>query len=491
MALDILIADSEQTTLQSVGNALRARGHRLTTASDGAEAMELVTNQNYDLIIADLRLPKVDGAALLAAVRRQSAPAEVILMTPEAGASDAVAALRQGAAAYLVKPVQSEELFHVVDRVEQQKRLQVELNEARAALAATDGGPRLVGRSQAVVALQEKIATFAQSDAPVLITGESGTGKKLVARLLHERGPRAGKPFVTVSCGAFPEAQLEAELFGYERGAFSGAMKRREGRIASAEGGTLFLDDIAEMPLMVQTKLHRLLQEGAYEPMGASQSAQADVHVISATHRDLKQRIAQGSFREDLYYRLKTLHLEVPALRERKGDLPLLVEHFLRKAAAGRGTPTITPRAWAALTDYAYPGNVRELEHALQHAAVLSRGGEIDLKHLPAEVASAPRPEDAGPGGFQTLNSAVREFEREYLLRALRVSGGKKMRAAQLLGISRKSLWEKLRAYGVSSPRPQTERERERQREREAEQERQREGEARAAAVPAGKGPEL
>jgi DNA-binding NtrC family response regulator len=304
--------------------------------------------------------------------------------------------------------------------------------------------------------VQTRIEMIAPSDAPTLVTGESGTGTELVARMLHAGSPRAAKPFVAVNCAAFPQTLIEAELFGFERGAFTGAVKRRDGRFRAADGGTIFLDEIAELPLPAQAKLLRVLQEGTFEPLGTNTTVHVDVRVISATHRNLKDRIAEGAFREDLYYRVNVIEIPLPPLRERPGDLSLLVQYFLQSfTPSGRPLPTVSPAAWAALSHYQYPGNVRELSHALEHAVVLSGGAENEVRHLPpgnsAQAASGGRvvPELGAPE-IRPLHIALREFEREYLLRAMAQASGKRVRAAELLGISRKSLWEKLRLHGIS-----------------------------------------
>jgi len=282
----------------------------------------------------------------------------------------------------------------------------------------------------------------------VLITGESGTGKELVARELHRKSRRRTGPFVAVNCAAFPETLLEAELFGHERGAFTGAVKRREGRFAAASGGTLFLDEVAEMSFSAQAKLLRVLQEGTFQPLGTNQTERTDVRILAATHRNLKERITQHAFREDLYFRLKVLELPVPPLRERRGDLMLLVEHFLRGDGSGPKVE-MTGRALAAINHYGFPGNVRELEHAIRYALALAESNIVDLIHLPPEIAGIGVGE--GQGQPRSLSEAMRDFEREYLKRALVRASGKRTYAAQLLGISRKNLWEKLRAYGLSS----------------------------------------
>jgi len=444
--LEILLVDDEPSIRLSVGDSLRSAGHKVRTASDGGEAEAFIASHPFDVIVSDLRLPKRDGLTIFRNVRREHPNTEVILMTAFGSVADAVGALKDGAADFLTKPFEMEQLLHVLTRIDKQRTMQRELDRARSDLAAR-GQSSIIGRSPPMVRLFDRIETFAASDAPVLILGESGTGKELVARTLHERGPRAGKPFVAVNCAAFPEALLEAELFGHERGAFTGAVRKRDGRFKAANGGTLLLDEIAEIPLPAQAKLLRVLQEGAIEPLGTNQSLPVDVRIVSATHRNLKERIAAGLFREDLFYRLNVLDVTIPPLRDRRTDLPLLVEHFLGKYSAGKPSAGISARAWAALSEYGFPGNVRELEHAVQHAVVLARGAEIDLVHFPPQLSGAASDATQRPAGLLTLADAVRAFEKEYLGRALRVANGKKGEAAGMLGISRKNLWEKLKSF--------------------------------------------
>jgi transcriptional regulator with PAS, ATPase and Fis domain len=312
----------------------------------------------------------------------------------------------------------------------------------------------VVGRSPAMLRVLERTAAIAESEAPVLLTGDSGTGKELLARTIHGLSSRRLHPLVTMNCAALPDALIEAELFGYERGAFTGALHRREGRFKAADGGTLFLDEINGLSLAAQAKLLHVLQDGGFQPLGQNATCSVNVRLISATNQSLRALVADGRFREDLYYRIKVLDIDLPPLRERRGDLPLLVHHFILKhTIAGREPATITPRAWAAFSHHAFPGNVRELEHAIVHALVLSRGHAIDLEHLPAELCPAASPAAmAGAGELSPLHEAVGEFEREYVARALQLTGGNKTRAARLLGISRKSLWEKLRKQSPLVP---------------------------------------
>ena len=452
--LDILLVDDEPSIRLTVADALEDAGHVVSTAVDGAEAMSLLDDRPFDLIVSDIRMPKVDGMTLFRRVRKDRPTTGIILMTAYAAVSDAVTALKEGALDYLTKPFDLDELRLRVARFAERRKLEAELDAARSELANYDPSSIIIGRAPNMIRLLDLVETIADSDAPVLITGESGTGKELVAKTVHRLSGRKDRSFVAVNCAAFPETLLEAELFGHERGAFTGAVKARDGRFMAAKGGTLFLDEIAEIPPMAQAKLLRVLQEGVIEPLGTNNQVEVDVRVVSATHRNLKERIRDGLFREDLYYRLNVLDVAIPPLRDRRSDLPLLVEHFLtRLVKADRDPPSIAPRAWAAISEYPFPGNVRELEHAIQRAVVLSRGKEIDLDHLPEDIrgpmeATSDR-SDAEHAPLRPLSTAIKEFEHQYLMRALSAAHGKKAKAAELLGISRKNLWEKLRSHEI------------------------------------------
>src|SRR4051794_14533222 len=367
--LDVLLVDDEPDIELLAGDALRDAGHLVTAVKDGAAALELVKGRAFDLMICDVRLPKLDGLTLFRQTRQQSPDTAVILMTAFAAVQDAVAAVKEGAHDYLTKPFDIDEITLRVRRIAEHRALLRELDDARAQLAEHKADETVIGRSAQMLRLMDRVNTIATSHAPVLIRGESGTGKELVARALHERGPRRGNAFVAVNCAAFPDTLLEAELFGHERGAFTGAVRRRDGRFRAAHGGTLLLDEVAEMSLPAQAKLLRVLQEGTVEPLGTNESLRVDVRVVSATHRGLKERIAAGLFREDLYYRLNVLNVDIPPLRDRKGDLPLLVQYYLRKLTKpGKTTPRVSPAAWIALAEYPFPGNVRQLGHAVEHA---------------------------------------------------------------------------------------------------------------------------
>jgi two-component system, NtrC family, response regulator AtoC len=449
--LEILIVDDDAHVRHRLVEVLRQRGHQVFPVGDGVHAQSLLGLRRFDLVVSDLRLPKVDGLSLLRRIRSDCPGTSVILMSGVGGTRDVVEAMKADAEDYLAKPFATEELLDAIARIEERRRLQRTRDQARVESTQPlliGPGREIVGKSPPMARLLERIDAIGHSDAAVLIEGESGTGKELLARVIHDRSRRAAKTFVAVSSAAFPDTLLEAELFGHERGAFTGAYQRRDGRFRLADGGTLFLDEIAELTPMAQAKVLRVLQEGTFEPVGSSVPIQVNVRVISATHRNLRQLVAEGRFREDLYYRINTLGIVAPPLRERGSDLELLIEHFLRRFVPG-APPAITPRAWAALSLYPFPGNVRELEHAIEHAVVMARGGEIDLCHLPSDLHGAVSPENAETG-LRPLSIAMKQFEREYVLRALRLAGGSKTRAAELLGISRKNLWEKLRDMGSS-----------------------------------------
>jgi two-component system, NtrC family, response regulator AtoC len=447
--LSILLVDDEPSILLAIDEALRAEKYDVVTAFDGLSAQAALATRVFDVVVCDVRLPKVDGLALLKIVRRNSPNTKCIMMTAYSTVPDAVAALKDGAVDYLAKPFELEDLLSLLSRIDRERDVARQFATLRSESLTDSLKGEFVGRSPPIIRVFDRIAKFAASDAPVLVTGESGSGKELVARALHNQSTRRAGPFVAVNCPAFPDTLLEAELFGHERGAFTGAVKRREGRFKAAEGGTLLLDEVAELRLGAQSKLLRVLEEGTYEPLGTNRTEHANVRLVSATHRNLKQMVEQGQFREDLFYRLNTLAIHVPALRERGGDRFLLLEHLLRRFSHPSSPPSVTARALAALAQYPFPGNVRELSHAVQHAVVVSEGRQIDLEHLPSEVAGSENSTEDEVRPL-SLSEAVRVFEREFVRRALHQTNGRRMQAAQLLGISRKSLWEKLRGFGLA-----------------------------------------
>jgi two-component system response regulator AtoC len=462
-AMEILVIDDDPELRHALTDVLADAGHSITDLGDGQAAATLLAERTFDVILSDVKLPGIDGLTLLRTVRKDAPLTDFILMTAFANVRHAVASLKEGASDYLTKPFALDELLHHIARLEGTRAMRRDLTEARSALALRPASNRLIGHSAQMLKVQSRIGTIAPSDAATLITGESGTGKELVARMLHERSPRATRPFVAVNCAAFPETLIEAELFGFERGAFTGAVSKRDGRFRAADGGTLFLDEIAELPLPAQAKLLRVLQDGMVEPLGTDTPVKVDVRLVSATHRNLRDHVARGLFREDLFYRINVLDLTLPPLRDRGSDLAVLIEFFLdgfakTDAEGVTRTPKLSSDAFAALSGYRFPGNVRELDHAIEHAVVLAGENEITLDHLPAAIAEAApagpfarRSSDASDGNATVipLGAATREFEKGHLRRALASTGGKRVKAADLLGISRKTLWEKLRSYDL------------------------------------------
>ncbi|HEU4385993.1 MAG TPA: sigma-54 dependent transcriptional regulator [Anaeromyxobacteraceae bacterium] len=450
----LLLAEDDRIVRITVRDALEEAGFAVTACADGSEAMAALEREGWDILLTDVRLPGVDGLALFRRIRLLQPDAGVILMTAYADTEDAVAVMREGARDYLLKPFEMEELLLRVGRVRDELRVRRSAHGSEE----SDGGA-LLGEAPSMRLLRDRMEAAAASDVAVLVTGETGTGKDLCARITHERSRRAGRPFVVVNCAAIPETLFEAELFGHEKGAFTGADRRRVGRFAAADGGTLFLDEVGDLAPSSQAKLLRSLESSSFEPVGSSETVRVDVRVVAATNHDLSADIARGLFRKDLFYRLNVIDLHAPPLRERRSDLPLLVGAFLKQIAVrqGRPVPDLEPAAVAALAAHDYPGNVRELQHALERAVALARGSAIGLEHLPVDIAAgtstAARPE-GGAGEFQPLDRAVAAFEHEYVQRALARAGGHRTRAAALLGISRKSLWERLREVSRARGQP-------------------------------------
>jgi DNA-binding NtrC family response regulator len=446
--LDILLVDDEADIRLPLGDALRELGHRVSLASDGSEAMRCIDHQTFDLVMSDIRLPKVDGFTILRRLRDEQPDTHVVLMTAFGTIQEAVAAVKGAAIEYVTKPFELPEVLAIVQRTDERWRLLRELASVRAELATRQVGQMIEGRSPTIVHLRKQIGAIAASPASVLLGGESGTGKELAARMIHAMSDRSNRSFVAVNCAAVPATLIEAELFGHERGAFTGAVKRREGRFKAADGGTLFLDEIAEMPMEVQAKLLRVLQDGVFEPIGTNTAVKVDVRLISASNRDLKTLVTEGKFRQDLYYRIKVFELQLPPLRERLVDIPVLVEQFLREfTPGGQLIPVIAPAAWAALQTHTYPGNIRELKNAIQHATILAHGQEIQIHHLPTEFRGST--ESVSSGRIEPLALAMAQFEKDYIERTLQNAGAERKRAAEMLGITRKNLWEKMVKYGL------------------------------------------
>ncbi len=450
--LNILIAEDEPALRRASQTALEQAGHRVTTASNGCEAEALIKHQRFDLVLSDVRMPKLSGTELLVRMNKLAPECRMILMTAFQDTPTAVSAMKGGALDYLMKPVNIDELLELVGDIDRIKAIEVEIASSVERSKLVGERTRIITEAPQMAVALEAVDAMAATDAPVLINGESGTGKELIAQRIHEGSHRSRGPFVAVNCGSFPDTLIESELFGYARGAFTGAVRSRDGRFVAANGGTLFLDEIAELPLMAQAKLLRVLEEGCVDPLGTNESVPIDVRIISATHQNLRDRIQQGLFREDLYYRLKVLDITLPPLRERSGDIPLLAAYFAAKYSSDRTeAPKISPEAWGMLMSHAFPGNVRELEHIVHRAIVLSGGGPIEPRHLPEEVSSG-RVVAAQSDGCKPLFEAIKAFEREYIQRVLEDVSGKRTAAAERLGISRKNLWEKIRLHHLETP---------------------------------------
>jgi DNA-binding NtrC family response regulator len=443
----ILVVDDEASARTSLGELLRGEGYAVETAADGFKALGRMGEFEPDLVLTDLNMPGMDGVELLGKLKELNPELPVVLMTAFGGVETAVTAMRQGAADYLTKPLNLDELTIVLARTLEGSKLRREASALRTQLRERYSFDNIVGTSPEMQRVFKTVAQIAPSRATVLLSGESGTGKELVAAAIHHHSPRNGGPFVKLHCAALAESLLESELFGHERGAYTGADKKREGRFEHANGGTLFLDEVGEISLGTQVKLLRVLQEREFERVGGSQTLHVDVRVIAATNRDLKEMVAAGKFREDLYYRLNVINLTLPSLRQRPSDVPALAMHFLRRHAAENGKPvkSINDQALALIAAYGWPGNVRELENVIERAVVLCDGESIEPAHLPPELAVAPRRSSVPPVPGATLD----ELERYAILKTMEAVGGSTSRAAEILAISVRKIQYKLQEYSV------------------------------------------
>lgn len=447
----VLVVEDDPGHRELLREELTEAGYVVTAVATAEEAHALLQEHTCSLVISDLRLPGADGFAVLEQTRTLVPAPGFIMLTGFGTIDQAVAALKAGADDFLTKPIDLEHLRIAADRVLQTRQLRNEIQQYREVLR-DQGFHGMFGRSPAMLRLFDLIRRIARSDGSVLITGESGTGKELVARALHEESARAGGPFVAINCAGIPETLLESELLGHAAGAFSGARGARKGLFLEADGGTLFLDEIGEMPASMQTKLLRLLQDGQVRPIGANQEVSADVRVIAATHRDIAELMAEGRFREDLFFRLETFRIEVPPLRERGEDIAQLLDFFLHRHALSKGSRlcTLAPDALRRLLGYRFPGNVRELAALVERAATLSRGDVIGLDDLPERVLTDASPDpatasvQAGATPRDEEWETLQELEARYIRQVLAFTDGNKQRAARILGIGRKTLYRKL-----------------------------------------------
>jgi len=440
----LLVADDDPGLRESLERTLTREGYRVVLASDGRAALERVQAGGVDLIVTDLRMPGLTGLELLRAAKAIMPDVDVILLTAFGTVEEAVKAMKDGAYDFLTKPFRREQLIKLVDKalerrdlIEQNKALKKQLEDIRAK-------GQMIGASPAFRRMLTLVEQVADSSATILVQGESGAGKELVARTIHERSGRRNGPFVAVNCAALPETLLESELFGYEKGAFTGAAGRKEGRFELANGGTLFLDEVADLSLVTQPKILRVLQEGEYERLGGTRTLQVDVRIVAATNQDLSDMVKDKRFREDLYYRLNVITVRVPPLRERHEDIRVLAQHYLRVYAAknGRKLEGFSNEALERLESYAWPGNVRELENLIERTVLLARKDRIDAEDLPEEVAGVKRPpRDAI---LELVGTPLADIEQRLLDETLRITGGNKTQAAKLLGIDVRTVARKL-----------------------------------------------
>ena len=444
----ILVVDDDERLRHTLSLLLRTAGYEVVAASDVAGAEDVLRGREVDVVISDVRMPGGSGLDLLESVRRLEADTPVILLTAYGSVTSAVQAMQRGAFDYVLKPFDADELKLRVSRALALRRFRAENEFLREAPAGEPGLDELIGVSQKLRQVVELAKQVAESSASVFITGETGTGKEVLARSIHRRSARAERLLVPVNLAAVPLELLESELFGHARGAFTGAVGERAGKLELADGGTLFLDEVGDAPLALQPKLLRVLQDGVIERVGSNQRRTVDVRVISATNRNLEEAIAAGQFRSDLYYRLRVIQIEMPPLRERPEDIRYLTAHFLRRFGRRRpgGPPGITQEALQLLEGYRWPGNVRELENVIERAVVLCRGDTIGTTLLDLRERAA----DALERGGLRLDEALDKVEREMILRALEETKHVKARAARLLGVSERSLWYKLKKHGLS-----------------------------------------
>ena len=456
----ILVADDDASIRSLLKQLLVDEGFAVQEASTGLEVVEKVKESSPDLVIMDVRMPELDGIEALSRLKGSNPKTAVLIMTAFGSSNAAIRAMELGAFDYITKPFELEKISHSVKRVLDYQDLTQEVEVLRDEISSLVQTERIVGNSPAMQEVYKTVGKVAKADATVLITGESGTGKELVAEALHFNSNRRSGPLVKVSCAALPETLLEAELFGHEKGSFTGAMAQRRGRFEMADKGTIFLDEIGEMSVPTQTKLLRVLQERKIERIGSNLSIKVDIRIVCATNKDLQKLVEQNKFRDDLYYRLNVINIHMPPLRERKEDIPSLVEHFLAKHrySATAQPAAISEEALRRLMEYNWPGNVRELENVVERAVVLSRGQIITSRELPFGEHEAGEGEDDDSGEMKGDSSffkkSVAQFEKDLIMKALRDAGGNRSKAAEMLGIYRRLLYAKIKEYALEGYPP-------------------------------------
>jgi len=448
--LKVIGVDDDPLSRELLKAVLVPRGYELTIFSDGQAVLDHVTRYGADVIIADVRMPGVSGLQLLKDIKSLDPLIEVILLSGDVSVENAVLAIKQGALDYLTKPLDQPKLLGFLTQIEEHRALRSEVGALERQLKETCRFHGMVGKNPMMLEVFSLIRRLAKHFTTVLVAGETGTGKDMVARALHAISPRAAGPFIPCNCAAITESLAESELFGHERGAFTGAVATRRGLFEAAQGGTVFLDEVSELPLTLQPKLLRVLESGEIQRVGSATPIRLDVRVVAATNRNLRGWVEDGRFRRDLHYRLNVVEIVLPPLRDRKDDLPLLWQHFLTalNERTGRTINGLSRQAQAALFRHNWPGNVRELARTLEHAALLSKGNFIGFQDLPSALQQGPQ---AGLGPEEAVaSSTLDQAERDQIVQALRSAGNNKVRAAELLGISRRSLYRKLHRHGIT-----------------------------------------
>ncbi len=449
----VLVVDDEEPHAVAVAESLGRVGYECVVATSGSEALRLIEEQVFDIIITDLIMEGVGGMEVLAKAKRELPEAGVVILTGHSTVKTAVNAMQAGASNYLIKPLDINELRTVADKASQSQRLQRSNLELQRQLNERFGFEGVIGSSPAMHSVVAKLRQIAPTAASVLITGESGTGKELVAKALHINSPRKNKPFVPLNCAELGENVLESELFGHVRGAFTGADRDRIGRFQYANGGTLFLDEIGDMPMSIQVKLLRVLETGEIVRVGTNDPVKVNVRLISATHRELADAIAEGKFRQDLYHRLKVVSVKLPPLRERRDDFPLLIDYFLKDFATAHGKVirAVTPAVRKVLLGYSWPGNVRELRNVIESMVVMDADGVLDTDDLTEELqqAASSGRSDRNAGVDTLIGKSLEEIERHYILETLKLTGGNREEASRLLGIGERTLYRKLKEFQV------------------------------------------
>ncbi|PYL62071.1 MAG: hypothetical protein DMF24_05305 [Verrucomicrobia bacterium] len=455
----VLIIDDERPVLMTLEALLKRHGYQVETAPTATQGLKVLKSKSPSLVLLDLRLPDADGLEMLERIRSELPKVQVIILTAHDSLHNAIESIKRGAYHFISKPYAPEELLSLVEKaletqflLREAKELREKTEQLEKRLEIAEARPTPIFKSKPMQEIEELIDAMAPSDASVLILGESGVGKEVIANAIHARSRRAGEPVVKLNCAAFPQTMIEGELFGYVKGAFTGAMQDFPGMIGAANGGTLFLDEISDMPADLQTRFLRVLQEREYRPLGSTQTMKADFRAIASTNRPIAQALAENRLRSDLYYRLNTFQIEVPPLRKRKEDIPPLIGQFVRQFSQqlGKPEPEVSPDAFQKLLDYSWPGNVRELQNAIEYAVVLARQGTIGVKELPAEIQLPPELQQAELSALPRSGvQALDDLERTAILQALAECRGNKKKAAELLGIQRPTLYNKMKRYAI------------------------------------------